>query len=477
MAGKGVETHTAPQAKKRVKTTSDAQTQTPHPLAVDRISTLPNSLIQHILSFLPIFDAVRTSLLSRRWRRMWYSVPTLCFNGSDIDFGSPKDREGFYNYVDNCLKHLKIGMGSNVDSVNITSFKLDLRPYGRSNASYLDNWLAFVVESKVKELNLSLEKESSSNRGRFYHYSLPEMVVNARNLTIMELKGLGLSTSCTFSLPSLKTLSLVDVLLADAALDNLLLGCPSLEKFLLSDCSYLRFGRFRSSSLRFLEIESTGFLSMQVEAINLESFVLFDVCCHKMNLSACRAIRNVSLSDFSAGQSLDFLSELPLLENLTMSKCDGLDHIKISSHHLRSFYLNNNSEVKVTVRLAPNLALFRYNGNLKFSLSMESPNLLNGSFIIHEPPESYDANWYIDLINFLLNLNCSWNIISLHVHSDEALILPEYVRRVCRSPMLNWKHLKVMTTCEPKSKSDLRDALFWFSPSLETLSINQINYK
>ncbi|KAJ1382089.1 Leucine-rich repeat domain superfamily [Sesbania bispinosa] len=46
----------------------------------DRISTLPDEVLCHILSFLPTEEAIATSLLSRRWRSLWYSVPTLNFD-------------------------------------------------------------------------------------------------------------------------------------------------------------------------------------------------------------------------------------------------------------------------------------------------------------------------------------------------------------------------------------------------------------
>ncbi|PON68673.1 LRR domain containing protein [Trema orientale] len=480
MAENGVRTHAPPPAQKRVKTTPETQTQTPR-LGVDRISTLPDPLIQHILSFLPTFDVVRTSVLSKQWRHIWYSVPTLCFSYSTTDIYGPKTRKEFYKYINNCLKQRKLcGMRRIVDPV-ITSFKLAMkvRPYGKSVAHRLNKWLASAVESKVKELYLYLESESPSYV-HHYHYCLPETVVNSRYLTIMELEGTELSTY-TFSLPSLKTLSLTYVLLSDDGLNKLLLGCPSLEKLVLyKACGYcLCNGRFRSLSLKYLEIDKIRYLAVQVEAINLESLVLVDVRCKRVDLSACKAIRNLNLSGdvwFINDRSLEYLiSKLPLLENLTLSNCDGLKHVKISSQGLKSFSLNNiYCEVKVTVELAPKLASFRYKGNLKFSISMESPNLLNGHFVlVHGWPPKFDANWYTNLMNFLSNLNCFWNIVHLDVRLPKALMLPKNLRRNCPSPLLNWKHLKVTTNRKPEKESEyLREVLFWIAPSLETLSIN-----
>nr|CAD1836136.1 unnamed protein product [Ananas comosus var. bracteatus] len=45
--------------------------------AADRISALPDAVLQRILSLLPISAAARTSALSRRWRLLWTAVPSL----------------------------------------------------------------------------------------------------------------------------------------------------------------------------------------------------------------------------------------------------------------------------------------------------------------------------------------------------------------------------------------------------------------
>jgi len=48
----------------------------------DKISNLPEALICHILSFLPIEDSALTSVLSKRWRYLFAFRPNLVFDDS-----------------------------------------------------------------------------------------------------------------------------------------------------------------------------------------------------------------------------------------------------------------------------------------------------------------------------------------------------------------------------------------------------------
>ncbi|XBJ11576.1 putative F-box/FBD/LRR-repeat protein At4g03220 isoform X1 [Aegilops tauschii subsp. strangulata] len=47
------------------------------PGGIDRISGLTDDLLGHILSFMPVWEAVRLSALSRRWRGAWAHAPVL----------------------------------------------------------------------------------------------------------------------------------------------------------------------------------------------------------------------------------------------------------------------------------------------------------------------------------------------------------------------------------------------------------------
>ncbi|OMO54211.1 hypothetical protein COLO4_36556 [Corchorus olitorius] len=66
---------------------------------VDRISSLPDSILIHILSFLPTQDAVRTVLVPR-FRHVWHFLPILTFDHSwyfDILKDDPPGEGPFYH--------------------------------------------------------------------------------------------------------------------------------------------------------------------------------------------------------------------------------------------------------------------------------------------------------------------------------------------------------------------------------------------
>ncbi|KAJ0631833.1 putative F-box-like domain superfamily protein [Helianthus annuus] len=46
---------------------------------LDRITTLPQTIIETIISLLPFEEAARTSILSKEWRYKWTTIPKVEF--------------------------------------------------------------------------------------------------------------------------------------------------------------------------------------------------------------------------------------------------------------------------------------------------------------------------------------------------------------------------------------------------------------
>ena len=78
-------------------------------MSFDRISRLPNDFLATVISSLNARELVQTCVLSRRWRNLWRSVPSVIFNHRDF-LGDNHDLESyetsitrFANFVSNFL--------------------------------------------------------------------------------------------------------------------------------------------------------------------------------------------------------------------------------------------------------------------------------------------------------------------------------------------------------------------------------------
>ncbi|XP_017979677.1 PREDICTED: F-box protein At3g03040-like [Theobroma cacao] len=111
---------------------------------VDRISSLPDELLFHIISFLPLKQAVCTSILSTRWRKIYASMSNLNFD--DCFKWRKSDGYGFMNFVDRVLLYHTGG----VDKFRIK--------YGGFVDSYrVDGWIQYALLKNVRELDLYID--------------------------------------------------------------------------------------------------------------------------------------------------------------------------------------------------------------------------------------------------------------------------------------------------------------------------------
>ncbi|XP_024017885.1 F-box/FBD/LRR-repeat protein At2g04230 [Morus notabilis] len=459
--------------KRRKRDDRMEQVKGPEIVFEDRISDLPDAIIIHVLSFLPTLYAIRTSLLSKRWRSMWTLVPVLDFCDSrDIRDSKRHNerndrREKFYKFVDECLEHPYA-------ETTISKLKLNMEDYGDS--SRMNGWLRFPLKKNIHELNL---------RVRGAGYCIPQFILHLRALTVLKLNGLAVRYLFPSSLPSLKELYLMKIQMANQALDYLLMGCPCLEILHVNYSYGLLNPKVKSLSLKSLDFRTGGGKdrhahTIDVEAINLHSFLYSQGGRKKcnINLVQCRAIRNLTLiGAFLTDQWLeDLIPQLPLLESLRLTNCYGLQHMKIWNQHLKDFVLSvdrrlGSLEASIDT---PNLVSFSYCGYKMFKISINAPNLLDAYINFPAYPRmNYNIEWYTSLIKFLSVFNGSKKVCVFSFH-EKALIIPDEVKKICSSPLPDLKHMKVQTATGSRlhGKVMLRKSLLWIAPSnLETLPI------
>ena len=201
----------------------------------NRISSLPDDILHHILSLLPIGSTAQTSVLSRQWNHLWASLPILDF--SDV-------KGGAVEFISNVLRHRH-------ENSNLKVFRVK----GYLSSSCLYSCIDRVVKYRVEELALDVfltDKYFSSDA-----FGLPSLFKcdSLRSLTLATAFripdyspsirkphfGLLLSSNAVAKsgLHQLHTLSLTRVEFLDSALELDLFSAsslPSLEKLSITNC-------------------------------------------------------------------------------------------------------------------------------------------------------------------------------------------------------------------------------------------------
>ncbi|XP_051149696.1 F-box/FBD/LRR-repeat protein At1g13570-like [Andrographis paniculata] len=99
---------------------------------VDRISNLPSNVIERILGFLPLCDAVGTSALSKKWRYKWVTIPQLVCDES-FEESLNEDDDDLETIIDRILV---------LHRGPITKFSV--KDTEIHNPASIDRWLLFL---------------------------------------------------------------------------------------------------------------------------------------------------------------------------------------------------------------------------------------------------------------------------------------------------------------------------------------------
>ncbi|KAJ1443687.1 Leucine-rich repeat domain superfamily [Sesbania bispinosa] len=183
---------------------------------VDRISPLPDDILCHILSFLSTKDAISTSLLSKRWRPLWRSLPCLHF---DLNFpNSPSI------YINNCNIIYRIILSRD----HIKSLRFQCGPIFNFYLDPLDaninEWVDIAIQHGLENLDL----------GHPCDPPIPTLwsssIFRCKTLVVLKLEGFFVDVDDIVHLPSLKILILDCAYFREPrCVLKLLSGCPSLE--------------------------------------------------------------------------------------------------------------------------------------------------------------------------------------------------------------------------------------------------------
>ncbi|KAJ4796262.1 F-box/RNI-like superfamily protein [Rhynchospora pubera] len=211
------------------------------------LSTLPDNVLIHILSFMDPKEAVQTCILSKRWRNLWTCVPSLNFDKSGFE-GS---HAAFVHFVTNML--LFRG-ASKLDTFRLRWHACEkVSTLGQENCQiHVSNASAWIFSAlRCKPLTISLDLYGFAN------LELPHALFTCSSLEHLDLQFFESRRAATepsyVNLPNLKKLKLRCFQLSDPVMEMILSGCPLLEELSLDSCS-LNFSCMKSDLLRCLAI-------------------------------------------------------------------------------------------------------------------------------------------------------------------------------------------------------------------------------
>ncbi|KAL5707913.1 hypothetical protein ACHQM5_018762 [Ranunculus cassubicifolius] len=189
----------------------------------DRISNLPESIRNDIVSFLPMVDAIRTSILSKSWRNVCSSLSNLDFDQQLFEEMSGK-KTSFKESVNQLI-------GCR-DGSSINSFKLVV-DVNDSTVPHIHAWISYVVQHNVQKLHLCCKLNYGSLA------SLPCSLFACRTLTVLSLTAIHLELPAVVQFPLLKLLDLQLINWSDDEQTNRLISsCPLIERLSLVSCSW-----------------------------------------------------------------------------------------------------------------------------------------------------------------------------------------------------------------------------------------------
>uniref|UniRef100_A0A1U7WUA7 F-box/FBD/LRR-repeat protein At1g13570-like n=2 Tax=Nicotiana sylvestris TaxID=4096 RepID=A0A1U7WUA7_NICSY len=221
----------------------------------DIISDLPGNVIDCILGKMPIRDAIRTSILSKKWRLNYSTIPQLVFDDQFckelVDFANKKCAPEFSEYE---LKyHLEeiISKSLMLHPGRIEKFKVCIPNFTTTSVPDVNKWILYLSRKNIKTISL---KYMTS----IVHHKLPPYFFSCLHLTYLKLLNIHISPPP----PEFKGfLNLYKVLLSRVhfgsnCLESFLCSCPVLRALELYWCSGIRHFNISGSKLKKLRIKA-----------------------------------------------------------------------------------------------------------------------------------------------------------------------------------------------------------------------------
>ncbi|KAF8714796.1 hypothetical protein HU200_027324 [Digitaria exilis] len=317
----------------------------------DRLSSLPDCLIHHIMSFMKARQVVQTCVLSTRWKHLWRSVPSLNidleeFKTEGAYHANVEERKKFEDFTDHLL------IPNNISIALLDKFQLHVHHYHREEAA---RWIRHGIKYSTQEPGIRPQGLSSTpwrlKRLHLSNINLDDSFAKhissgCQNLEDLELKG------CPCHFHEITSHTLKNLILKDCS-SNVLSAITSqtLKRLVISGC-YIDDGPL------VVMAPVVSYLLLSVAIYNFKGGIVLNeipsivkVSIHLVNNSDCPSklgddqfnlldsVSKVTSLHLSAYKAMVLTEEFPQFENLKtllLEKCDLSDNFQTLGHFLQS---------------------------------------------------------------------------------------------------------------------------------------------
>ncbi|KAK4405636.1 hypothetical protein Sango_0570100 [Sesamum angolense] len=426
--------------------------------AIDDQLQLPESIIQHIQSFLTGKEAASTAVLSKSWYNSWLTRPALDFDERNFQNqnSAPQNDDKFFNFVKRSMERYH---GLNL---TIESFKLWMNVRDVDSSSLATELIVKAVKMGANGVNLEFSPPISE-------YILPKELFEAESLVGLSLAGCKIFSGEVMCL-RLKSLHLSKVCVGDDMIRDIMLGCPMIENFVLSDCEgFVKVNVSKMAKLKRLSVirHVTNPVVFRSPLIEFEEHSVGTIIDGRANLSEFRKLSCLFLERVKIGKMVfsDFANKFPCLEDLTVHHCVGCFIFNISSQSLKYISLAHTRRLEVQLDV-PNIRKIKFSGSSIPSLTFITASREWESDIALSCWNYLGVSWLLELKKFLTNLGPSRITLRIELFTENRIDCWPVIQGLSKPIVEN---LILMAHSSSSVSSALLDGIFWsFRPKVIT---------
>ncbi|CAN1266978.1 Putative F-box/LRR-repeat protein At3g58880 [Linum perenne] len=391
---------TGTRRKKMKKAISSAST-------VDRISELPEEIIHGILARLDSHEsAARTSILSKRWLRLWSTFPF-------VEFKRYYEREEilqrkFQSFAAATSKRLLAA----VPPLPLDSFTIELRldPDWEQLRQCLHQLLSSVPGGRSSPIKVVIRITLYRINSSVLAPIEGGMLLNFSRTKFLDLTGFDLSRLHRYEtrLDNLQELSLEHIRVSKHSFPSCLAKAHRLEKLKLKriqGIDSLDISASNFPSLVSLHYEGNAAQQLQVSSDTILQTLHFQSRCNLLKLVSAPSVKTVHLSpvgELSCSELEKLISKFPSLESLYLngSYNSSGSKLRVSSHTLRELsFAQSISTMELEID-TPNLATLTIHTNSELKINSTVVNVHPSCRFVFDCPLLEDritTRWFIKL--------------------------------------------------------------------------------